>query len=267
MNKLKTITVVTLLLMPQVTPFAAEPGNKTTDLLPRQGLVLWLNAENAVVEKGNVIKIKDRSDNGNDAVLEKDPKIVPGNPGVVKHEASGQPVLRFTGSFTGYAFNAITNARTVFMVVSKHPDAFKKFSERFVLGGMTKKETDYHVGYHWTDVITEGQFNRHGKIWFNGFPCDAGVSEFSSKLAVICFVAGRNTTVSQLARDRDFKDRSWYGDIGEIMIYDAPLTDADRQAVEGFLLNKYSITPFMPVVVSRESVLPGHVKPPAAQTK
>jgi hypothetical protein len=97
--------------------------------IPRQGLALWLTAEDAVVKNGNVIRIKDRSGLHNDAVLEKDPKIVAGNPSVIKHETAGRLVLRFNGAFTGYEFNAITNARTAFIVVAKHPAAFKKFAE------------------------------------------------------------------------------------------------------------------------------------------
>lgn len=240
---------------------AADPA------IPQQGLALWLTAEAAVVENGDVTRIKDRSGNHNDAVLENDPQIRPGNPIVVKHETGRQPVLRFNGAFAGYEFNAITNARTVFMVVSKHPSAFKTFNERFVLGGRKKADVDFHVGCHWTDTIIELGMFKHGKVWFNGFPCDPALSEFAPKLSVIAFVAGKDTVAEQLARDRDFKDRSWHGDIGEIIIYTTPLADADRQAVESQLLKKYNITAFPPVVVTRDSVLPGHTRPPATQAQ
>jgi hypothetical protein len=244
---------------------AAEPSLVPDTPIPRQGLALWLTAAGAVVENGKLTSIKDCSGNQNDAVLMKDLKIVAGSPTVVKHEEAGQPVLRFNGAFTGYEFNAITNVRTVFWVVSKNPAAFKKFAERFVLGG--KKTTDFHVGAHWTDTIVELGMFKHGKVWFNGFPCDPALSEFAPKLAVISFAAGRDVVAELLARDRDFTDRSWYGDIGEIIIYTTPLSDADRQMVEDYLMKKYSITPFKPVVVARESVLPGHTNPPAGEAK
>ena len=246
---------------------AAEQSVPSDTKLPQEGLALWLSAEGAVVENGDVALIKDRSRKSNDAIREKDPKIATGNPTVVKHEQAGQPVLRFDGRFSGYEFGSIKNARTVFFVVSKHPAAFKKFAERFVLGGKEKKSVDFHVGCHWTDTIIELGMFRHGKAWFNGFPMDPALSEFPQKLAVISFVAGQDTIAEQLARDRHFTDRSWHGDIGEILIYTTPLAEADRQAVEGYLLKKFSITPFQPVVVPRESVLPGHTKPPAAEAK
>ena len=236
---------------------AADPRGDSGASIPREGLALWLTAGDTLIEDGTVKAIKDRSGNHNDAVRETDPKIVPNNPTVLKHETCGQPVLRFNGSFTGYEVNAIRNIRTVFMVVSKHPDAFKKFAERFVLGGKEKPNVDFHVGAHWTDTIIELGMFKHGKVWFNGFPCDPALSEFAPRLAVISFAAGQDVLAEQVARDRAFTDRSRFGDIGEIIIYGSVLSDADRQTVESYLLKKYAITPFQPVIVPRESVLPG----------
>lgn len=241
---------------------AAEPAADAT--VPTEGLALWLNADGAVVENGEVRVLRDHSGKQNDAVRQKDPKIAAANPTVVRHEGSGRNVLRFDGRFVGYEFPSIKNARTVFFVVSKHPAAYKKFAERFVLGGKEKTSVDYHVGCHWTDTIIELGMFKHGKVWFNGFAIDPALSEFAPQLAVISFVAGRDTIAEQLARDRDFVDRSWHGDIGELLIYSVPLADAERKTVEGYLLKKFAITPFKPVTVARESVLPGHTKPPPA---
>jgi hypothetical protein len=242
----------------------AGPADSPEASVPREGFALWISGESAVVENGDVITIRDRSGKGNDAVRQKDPKIVPGNPTVAKHEEAGVPVLRFNGQFCGYEFNSVANIRTAFMVASKHPDAFKKFAERFVLGGKTKPEVDFHVGCHWTDVIAENwKAKEHGKAWFNGYECDPSISEFSQKLAVITIVSKNNRLAGQLARDRDFKDRSWHGDIAEILLYTTPLSDENREKVEAYLMKKYAITPVQPVVVPRETVLPGHTQPPA----
>lgn len=246
---------------------AAEPATSPDASIPREGLALWISGESAVVENGEVTTIKDRSGKGNDAVRQKDPKIVAGNPAVVRHEEAGVPVLRFNGAFGGYEFPSIKNARTVFYVVSKNPAAFKKFNERFVLGGKEKTSVDYHVGAHWTDTIIELGMFKHGKVWFNGFPIDPALSEFSPKLAVITFVAGKDTIAELVARDRDFKDRSWFGDIAEIILYTTPLSDEDRQKVETHLMKKYAIAPVQPVVVPRETVLPGHTKPPPGEAE
>lgn len=250
------IALATLLLS------APGPGLASDAPILRDGLALWLTAGGTVTADGRITVIKDYSGQGNDARLQEDPKIAEGNPTVVRHEEAEQPVLRFDGRFTGYEFPALTNIRTVFWVVSKHPSAFKQFPERFVLGGKEKKSVDFHVGCHWTDTIIELGMFRHGKVWFNGFPVDPALSEFAPRLAVISFVAGQDVSAAQVARDRQFVDRSWHGDIGEIIIYTRPLPDAERQAVEQYLLKKYCLTPFQAVTVRRESVLPGHTKPP-----
>lgn len=228
--------------------------------IPRNGLALWLTAEDAVVENGKVTQIKDRSGAGRHAAQISHPKLVATNPKVVKHEQAGRLVLRFDGSLTGYSFEEIRNIRTVFWVVSKETAAFKTFHERFVLGGARTRE--FHVGAHWTDTVIELGFHKHLKLWFNGIASDPSLTEFAPKLAVISMVSSRDTSADQLARDRDFVDRSWHGDIAEILLYTTALSDADRQAVEKHLMTKYGIEPFEPVVVARETVLPGHTKPP-----
>lgn len=264
MNKKLPLAVwVVLTLCCSLSVHSAEIADSP---IPQEGLALWLTADAAVVEHGEVLAIKDGSGKSNDAIREKEPKFPAGNPTVVKHEEAGRPVLRFDGRFCGYEFNSIQNARTVFFVVSKNPAAFRTFNERFVLGGKAKTSVDYHVGCHWTDTIIElGKFQK-GKVWFNGFAIDPTLSEFSPRLAVISFLAPGDTIADQLARDRDFGDRSWYGDIGELIIYTVPLADAARLQVENYLLKKYNITPFQPVVVPRESVLPGHTKAPESKS-
>jgi len=40
----------------------------------------------------------------------------------------------------------------------------------------------FHVNVRWTDSIIELGTFKHGKVWFNGFPCDPARSEFAPKL-------------------------------------------------------------------------------------
>lgn len=241
---------------------AAEPAGPNTPPIPQEGLSLWLSADGAVIDHGEVIAIKDRSGRGNDAIRQTDPDLVAGNPVVVKQDGSGVPVLRFNGGFCGYSFKPMTDIRTVFLVVAKHPDAFKKDIERFLISGTTQHETDFHVGIEQTDVLLR---DGGSKGWFNGFECDPTVSEFSPQLAVIALASKGDRRASQLVRDRTdwrYKNRSWFGDIGDIILYTRALSDEERQQVEAHLLRKYAITPFPPVVVPRETVRPGYQRPP-----
>ena len=124
----RALASAALLFLSNLLP-AAERSVVPDAKISTEGLALWLGAEGAVVENGEVTAIKDRSGKNNDSSREKDPKLAAGNPKVVKHEQAGQPVLRFDGRFAGYEFNSIKNARTVFFVVSKHPAAFKNFTK------------------------------------------------------------------------------------------------------------------------------------------
>lgn len=235
-----------------------------TSPVPNTGLVLWLSAKDAVVQDGKVVSIKDQSGKGNDAKQDNVPRAVLTNPVLAKDEASGQPVLRFDGKNSSYSFQPVTDIRTVFWVASKNPAAFKQRFELFLLGGKTTK--DFHVGTHYTDTMIENganasKFLKEGKGWFNGFPMDPKVTEFSPKLAVTCMETTGNVIADQIARDRAFPDRCWNGDIAEILLYNVVLSETDRKAVEAYLLKKYAITPFQPVVVSLDSVIPGKTGP------
>ena len=175
---------------------------------------------------------------------------------------SGQPLLRFDGSPVAYNFPVLADIRTIFWVVSRHPDAFKKQTERFVLAG--RKTADFHVGTHFTDTIIHREkyasphlLAAHG--WFNGFPMDPKTTEFTPALGVTTLVASGNVSADQLGMDRDYNERCWQGDIAEVILYNTELSDADRQAVEAYLLAKYHIPATPPVVAPALPVAPAKV--------
>lgn len=262
-NRLFALPLLVLTFVPWCKSVAVDAPTAGAAALPTDGLLTWLDASDSVVQDGVVLRITDHSGHGNHAQRLPDAAFPAGNPQVVKHEQAGRAVLRFDGRNNGFAFAApITTARTVFLVVAKHPDAFKRFQERFVLGGKEKRSTDFHVGCHWTDTIIELGMQPGCHAWFNGFAMDPSLSEFAPRLAVITLAPAKDGTIAQIARDRDFTDRSWYGDIAEILVYGKTLSEVERTAVERHLLTTWSITPVPPVVVPRESVLPGHTSDP-----
>ena len=231
----RIFTLFTLL----ATSLAAE------DNFPKTGLVLWLNAGNAEVQDGVVEQLTDLSGKGHHAQHDRAAKSVLTNPVVVKELLNGQPVLRFSGANSSFTFNEITNIRTIFWVVSKDAQAFKQKQELFVLGG--SKSLDFHPGTHFTDTILHATTKygapalQQGKAWLNGKPIDARATDFPQTLSVITLESTANVRANQLAKDRQFPDRCWRGDIAEILLFDAPLSDADRQAVEKHLMTKFGI--------------------------
>ena len=248
--------ILFVLLFAFCSPVANRAAEAPSISIPKAGLALWLRADGAVEENGKVIRITDRSGRSNDAILMQYPGTEVMTPKVVKHEICGQPVLRFDGSATGFSFKTIPDIRSVFWVVSKTPAAFKQKWELFVLGG--RETLDFHVGKHFNDAILGPPAStslREGKLWFNGFSSDPMFTEFpSGNLAVISLFSTGNVSADQIATDRKFLKRWWNGDIAEIMIYTVPLSDQDRQVVERYLQEKYSIKPFRPVIVTAEDL-------------
>jgi hypothetical protein len=217
---------------------------------PKTGLALWLSAGDVKVEKDAVVQINDRSGQENHAAHSQGPKTVLANPVVVKEAANGQPVLRFSGENSSFIFKEIANIRTVFMVVSKDPKAFKQKSELLVLGGV--KTLDFHPGTHFTDTILHAtpQYGspalQKGRAWLNGNVIEARSTDWPQKLSVVSLQSTADVRADQLARDREFPDRCWHGDIAEILIYSTALSDVDRQTVERYLFRKYAIEPGKP---------------------
>ena len=212
---------------------------------PMAGLVFHVSAGRVEVKDGVVEQLTDLSGKHNHAQHDRAPKCVLTNPVVVKDAANGQPVLRFSGAHSSFTFNEITNIRTIFWVVSKDAQAFKQKQELFVLGG--SKSLDFHPGTHFTDTILHATTKygspalQLGKAWLNGKAMDARQTDFPQVLSVITLEATTNVRANQIAKDRQFPDRCWHGDIAEILLFDTTLTDNDRQAVEKYLLTKYGI--------------------------
>ena len=223
-------------------------GTPAAGDFPKAGLELWLSAGQVEQADGTISVLKDLSGSENPAKRDPPTATPVTNPSVTKDAASGQPLLHFTGANVAYGFNRLTNILTAFWVVSKDPASFGQKSEKFVLGD--RSGNDFHAG--WTDDtifntdVNPGHLSKYlkdGKTWLNGKPMDATKTPFPKQLCVISIVSAGPVSASQLARDRNMSGRSWQGDIAEILLYKAALSDADRQAVEKYLTDKYKIQP------------------------
>jgi hypothetical protein len=218
---------------------------------PRTGLQLWLSAGQVEQTDGVITAIKDLSGNENHARRDPASANPATNPALAKEAASGQPVLRFSGANIAFAFKRITDIRTAFWVVSKDAAAFGKRNEKFVLGD--RESNDFHAG--WTDDtifnrdVNPGhlsKFLHDGKTWLNGQAMDASRTPFPQQLSLISILSAGPVRAGQLAQDRTCSGRSWQGDIAEILLYNAELSDSDRQAVEKYVMTKYQIKPGAP---------------------
>ncbi len=223
-------------------------GTPASGDLPKAGLEAWFSAGRVEQTDGTITQILDLSGNANHARREPPTAAPASNPALAEDAASGQPVLRFTGANIAFAFKRLTDIRTAFWVVSKDPASFGKRSEKFVLGD--RNSNDFHAG--WTsDTIFNtdvnpghvSKFMKDGKTWLNGQSMDATKTPFPSQLSLISIVSAGPVRAGQLAQDRNFSGRSWQGEIAEILLYNVELSEADRQAVEKYLIAKYKIKP------------------------
>ncbi len=209
-------------------------------------MLLWLRADAGVQSEASAITAwRDSSAAKHDATRDAEYSKRLGNPSLITDVANGHAVLRFDGSDCAFTFPRQTNIRTVFWVVAKDAKSIGQHNERFVLGDGSGK--DFHVGTHQTAFILHPSESsaalRSGVARVNGAVVDPRKTDFPQQLAIISMVASGDVSADQISRDRAFKDRSWQGDIAEIILYSRALPDAERQQVEEYLTAKYGVKP------------------------
>lgn len=221
------------------------------DVVPKQGLLLWLDVSHTEVKGGVVRRLFDVSGNGRDAVRDGDPQQALANPTIVQDGQNRPPVLRFDGRYSSFTFPELTNIQTVFWVVRKDREAFEQKQELFVLGH--DKRLDFHPGTHFTDTILHKtpQYGspalQNGRAWMNGREIDPRATDFPQELSVITLESTATVAADQLGKDRQFRDRCRHGDIAEVLLYDRVLSNVERSAIEAGLMKKYSIAPGIPL--------------------
>ena len=191
---------------------------------------LWLDASN-LTNAGATWA--DRSTFGNDAT-----KF--GSPVLEQHNDSGLNTMRYSGSGDYHQFPEITDIRTVFWVVSEDSDAT---GHRCLLG------TNYGTAPFWHD---DGNGNMFGQSWadskvyngstrLNGLAVNGRTTPKPHNLSVISHVTTGNVSATNFSKDRNWSDRLWKGKLGELIIFNTELSDADIRNVENYLGEKWKI--------------------------
>ncbi|MEO8370771.1 MAG: hypothetical protein ABI806_16420 [Candidatus Solibacter sp.] len=193
-----------------------------------------------------VVEWKDMSGRANHARRGIDPEKPSRGPFLQRSAMNGKPVVRFDGLDAFFTFQRIPNIRTIFWVLSKSSRALGQHNERFVLGdGELGERSDFHPGTHKTDLIWHSKiaspYVRNGETRLNGKLIDGTMTDFPAVPSVISVVTTGDVRASQISKDRQFKERSWWGDIAEVIIYDVPLSKDARDRVEHYLADKYGI--------------------------
>jgi len=229
-------------------PVCATPAGLTnTNCIPPSnltGLSLWLKADTGVTLNGSTVSSwADQSGNGNDAIQ----GTAGAQPLWVGNQINEFPIVRFDGvnDYLQYSEIATTNL-SIFSVYKKELSS----NNGVIVGGYYAAITDFNASSYL--FMMQGNnysyFNGGGntsatlisalsdgvvanmKLYKNGIQQTAGSSDGTSSSFDFEYVGYRA-----------YFDNWGKDDIAEIIIYDSPLSDADRQQVENYLNNKYAI--------------------------
>lgn len=218
-------------------PVPVPPGGVT-------GLALWLDAAQltGLTNGATVNTWNDLSGSGNNATL------ASGAPTYQTNAINAKPVVRFKGyqvNMPGghFTFPSIPNVRTVFWVVKKTPGSHL----RFLLGDDT--EYHFHAGVStlW-DAPNVSPNILGGTTRIMGAAINGTTTALpEGSFQLISVVTSGDVQVNTLSQDRSFAERTWEGDIAEILIYPRALTSTEETAVGSYLANKYRLlTTYLP---------------------
>jgi hypothetical protein len=199
------------------------------------GLITWVRGDSGLTPDaaGRVAVWRDQSGAGNDLTQ----GTVASRPVVVPAGMNGYPVLHFDGSNDCMALHHNMYVSTVFAVLREDADAT---GARALLG---------EDGWNWYTQFVPGNSTlwdpanvggpvRDGQTWLSGVPVDGTVTPRPKQMAVLSVV-----TTSPVLADRLFQNAGvqfWKGDLAELILYNRPLTDGERKAVEDHLVLKYA---------------------------
>ncbi|MGK5082856.1 CUB domain-containing protein [Bdellovibrionota bacterium FG-1] len=218
-----------------------RPGFKATwsefQISSVAGQLLWLKADSLSLNDGDgVATWTDSSANHNDATqgtLDRQPIFK-------TNIVNGRPVIRFSNTNNTYLglTTQLTTVRTAF-IVTKYSGAALNYL--FLLGDSG--------AYHFHGAAGNGLFSSdyasasvlNGSGYINGTATSVASMTRPTSFATITLAMTGSTTVGYIAQDRNMNDRSWDGDIAEIILYSTAVSDSDRILIEAYLRSKYSL--------------------------
>jgi hypothetical protein len=223
------------------------------DTIPRDGMELWIRADSVKLSGSQVTELYDLSGKNNNPIHDKFAATDLNVPVVVKNAYNGHPALRFNGNYTGFAMTKMTDMRTIIAVLQKDStECLKRLPNyatpaRFFLGD--DATTNFHPEHGC--YIYNLNLGEVSPLLVNGLTFKNGVrvadgrkTDFPFVLGMVSMIPTGPVTASTVARDRTFSDRSWFGDICEIIIYNKAIDTVTLQKIHTVLGSKYGIAGF-----------------------
>ncbi len=223
-------------------------------------LMLWLDADKGITTSGTAVTSwADQSGNGKNATGGTSPSLVASNPAF-----NNLPTVNFNGSSqymnVDLAFLA-GSAYTIFAVTAKNSSS----TPAYFLGNSTGSNSGnsaLQCGWRGDTTLRLAQYNNDldgngpaftgselaslygGKLdkstghhlYYN----DAQIASNANTTALSSSNSGTLGRV-YIQQGQSFPNNYFNGDIGEILVYNAALSDADRQAVDAYLNGKWAL--------------------------
>jgi len=218
----------------------------------KTGLTFWLDASKTsslVLSGEKVSRWNDLSGNNHYA----DQTAEAQQPTYVRGTLGGKAIVDFGDSAYGNPLSPhrawmqfrnasgavlnISNVRTVFWVCGMDAG-----SNGFLLGD----DNNYHFHRGTANQIWDGANGwahaniRTGSTYLNGQKVDGTATALPTDYTIISLVTAGNVETSMLTRDRTY--RSGGIKLGELLIYDRPLTDDERVSMENYLYSKWFVS-------------------------
>jgi hypothetical protein len=244
----------------QILFYALVASASAQDTIPRDGMELWIRADSVKLSGTQVTQLYDLSGKNNNPIHDKFSSTNLNVPVVVPNAYNGHPTLRFSGAYTGFAMTKMTDMRTIIAVLQKDStECLKRLPNyatpaRFFMGDdATTNFHPEHGCYLYNANLGEVSTNLvNGMTFKNGVKvADGRTTNFPFVLGMVSMIPTGPVTASTIGRDRTFSDRSWFGDICEIIIYNKAIDTVTLRKIHNLLGAKYGIAGF------KTSTLPG----------
>ncbi|TCO82168.1 fibronectin type III domain protein [Chthoniobacter flavus] len=214
------------------------------------GMKLWLMADGAL--SSPVADLTDYSGNGNDAVQ----SLGANRPTLVTNALNGKPVVHFSGASSQY----LTLPNLMSGATAGEVFAVLRSASTTGATGLWKLGSDGWSWYSYTDGRIEGDFGTTSGLW-EGVPPQSilqyQIYEAASQTGLYqswingapIFETTSNTVAFTTAPLIGVNGHGNYfsGDIAEIIIYNRPLSDSERQGIITYFCQKYALLSIPPV--------------------
>ena len=248
-------------------------GVYTIDLIPTNGLRIWLAADSISggdLNGSTVATWPDLSGNGYNATQ----STASYQPALVTNSLNGLPVVRFAANYSNNTYQYMTTAYTEQLnnfsaIVVYRDDGIVTFAEKLIDKDSSSGPTGFCMGrtgtkcqrsgaamcWTWNSVVTatltDGTPHVLSAVRSGTTSTSSTFTIFGDGLGVTPEAAAGGSTDSsplgigyanQAWQDGDDYTAYLGGDIAEIFVYDVALSSTDLQTVDTYLANKYGLT-------------------------